>query len=175
MRLDPPSRPVQLLILSAETATALEAAAQQLADRLEAQPELELAEVAWTLQSGGKAFEHRRIAVARDSQQAIAALRGPAIAGHRETPEPRPVVFLFPGLGDQRVDMARELYETVPFFREVMDECAGKLAPRLGANLREVLFSPGEWRPAVAAKPDLRALLRRGPQQTSRLDQTLFA
>lgn len=172
----PPSRPAQLLVLSARTATALEAAAQRLADHLEAHPEVELADLAWTLQAGRKAFEHRRIAIARNTQQAIAALRSPAIAGQREPAGPRPVVFLFPGLGEQRVDMARELYETEPFFRAIVDDCAAKLKPWLGAELREILFSPGEWRPpAAAAKPDLRALLRRGPQQTSRLDQTLFA
>jgi acyl transferase domain-containing protein/acyl carrier protein len=50
--------------------------------------------------------------------------------------------------------MARELYEAEPFFRGQVDLCADKLAPWLGADLREVLFSPGDWVPKVE-KPRL--------------------
>ncbi|HEY0552880.1 MAG TPA: type I polyketide synthase, partial [Thermoanaerobaculia bacterium] len=118
---DPPARPAQLLVLSARTATALDAAAARLADRLEADPALDLADVAWTLQVGRQEFEHRRIAVARDREGAVVALRDPrALAGRTEGvggSGARPVVFLFPGLGDQRIDMARELYETESAFR----------------------------------------------------------
>ncbi len=125
----------------------------------------ELADVAWTLQTGRKAFEHRRIVVARDPS----ALHGPTVTGSGKGK--KPVVFLFPGLGDQRVDMARELYEAEPFFREQVDLCAEKLAPWLGADLRQVLFPPGEWTPAPKAKPTL----RRAPAEASRLDRTEFA
>ncbi len=178
---DPPSRPAQLLVLSARTATALDAMAARLADHVEADPDVELAhfaDIAWTLQVGRKGFEHRRIAVARDREEAISRLRGTAISGTREGAGAPPVVFLFPGLGDQRVDMSRELYETEPLFREQVDLCAGKLAPRLGADLREVLFSPGssgDGSLAERKEPDLRSMLRRGPTEASRLDQTFFA
>lgn len=183
---DPPSRPAQLLVLSARTAAALDAAAARLAHHLETLPDPDpahLSDIAWTLQTGRKAFEHRRIVVARDREGAVAALRGGrAVSGRLEGPGSRPVVFLFPGLGDQYVDMARELYEEEPAFRESIDLCAGKLAPWLGADLREVMFSPGDRIPAAPggknSGPDLRAMLRRGPAEdpaASRLHQTLFA
>jgi acyl transferase domain-containing protein/acyl carrier protein len=93
------------------------------------------------------------------------------------------LVFLFPGLGDQRVDMARELYETEEVFREQVDLCAGKLAPWLGADLREVMFAPGAWEASTgAAGPDLRAMLRRSAPEAvaespaeARLRRTVFA
>ena len=178
---DPASRPAQLLVLSARSSSALDAAAGRLADRLEAEPGLDLADVAWTLQTGRKSFEHRRMLVARDAASAVATLRDPqrAVSGRREGAGARPVVFLFPGLGDQRVDMARELYATEPAFRETIDRCAEKLAPLLGADLREVMFATGDAaaeRPA--AGPDLRAMLRRGAAEGAgedRLTRTLFA
>ncbi|HWM91379.1 MAG TPA: beta-ketoacyl synthase N-terminal-like domain-containing protein [Thermoanaerobaculia bacterium] len=154
---DPPSRPAQLLVLSARTPTAREAAAERLAGHLDAHPELSLADVAWTLQVGRKAFEHRQIRVGGDW-----------IVGRRQ--EKPAVVFLFPGLGDQHVDMARELYETEPFFREQVDLCAGKL----DFNLLDVLFSPGEWRPSEKKAPDLRSMLRRSPETTP-LHETVYA
>ncbi|HKI04919.1 MAG TPA: acyltransferase domain-containing protein, partial [Thermoanaerobaculia bacterium] len=177
---DEPARRDQLLVLSARTASALDAAAERLAERLEGS-DLNLADAAWTLQTGRKAFEHRRIAVARDPEGAIAALRDRPVsggAGRREGAGARPVVFLFPGLGDQRVDMARDLYETEPVFREQVDLCASRLAPLLGADLREVMFSSGPASPR-AAGPDLRAMLRRNAAEEApaeeRLRQTVFA
>jgi acyl transferase domain-containing protein len=179
---DDPSRPAQLLVLSARTASALDAAALRLADHLEAHRELALADVAWSLQTGRKAFEHRRITVAREGAAAVAALRDPqgAVAGRREAGGSRPVVFLFPGLGDQSVGMACELYAAEPLFREQVDLCAGKLAPWLGVDLRQVMFgAAARVLPAAGAGPDLRAMLRRdrreGDAAAARLRQTAFA
>ncbi|HKH46546.1 MAG TPA: condensation domain-containing protein [Thermoanaerobaculia bacterium] len=181
---DAPSRQPQLVVLSARTPETLEAATARLADRLESLQSLQsLADVSWTLQTGRHGFEHRRFVVARDPESAAAALRDPArtVTACCDGDGRRSVVFLFPGLGDQAVDMAREIYETEPFFREQVDLCAAKLTPWLGCDLREVLFSPGDWKPASAAGggPDLKALLRREPRPddpaAARLDQTAFA
>ena len=178
----PPARPAELLVLSARTAPALDAAAGRLADHLEAQADLDargLADVAWTLQTGRRAFEHRRAVVARDREGAVRALRaGGAIEGRAERGKARPVVFLFPGLGDQRAGMARELYESEPVFRAEVDRAAAKLLPILGADLREILF-PAAEPVAPAAGPDLRVLLRRdaAPEspEDARLRRTRFA
>ncbi len=165
---EPASRPAQLLVVSARTPAALEAAATNLATHLRSTPEDELADVAWTLQMGRRAFDHRRIVVASHREDAAAALTDPrrAVSGRREGPPERPVVFLFPGLGDQYVDMARELYDAEPFFRETVDLCAEKLLPELGLDLRTVIFSEGDQRlvAKVSAGPDLRAMLRRGTE-----------
>src|SRR5262249_41860407 len=74
-----PSRPGQLLRVSARTETALGTATASLADRLEASSktgeDLALADVAFTLQAGRKAFSRRRALVCRDREDAVAALR----------------------------------------------------------------------------------------------------
>jgi acyl transferase domain-containing protein len=172
---DLPSRPAQLLVLSARTPAALDAAAARLADHLAVNPEAGIADVAWTLQVGRQELEHRRIAVVRNGESAVSALKErAAITGRQEGARSRPVVFLLPGLGDQYLDMARELYETEAFFRGQIDLCAARLQPWLDTDLREVLFSPGEWSPPAKAAPDLRTMLRR-PVETSRLHETLFA
>jgi acyl transferase domain-containing protein len=184
---DVPSRPAQLLVVSARSAEALDQATARLArhleesseDRAEDQPGI--ADIAWTLATGRRGFEHRRIAVARDRRGAIDALRtaGATVSGWREAAGTPPVVFLFPGLGDQYVDMARGLYETEPAFRAEIDLCAGKLAPALGVDLREVMFSAVP-KDTPASGPDLRALLRpKGDGDTdpaeARLRRTLYA
>ena len=176
---DPPSRAYQLLVLSARAPEALDVAAARLADHLEANPDLELADAAWTLQVGRRELEHRRAVVARDRGAAATALRDPVHALSVQAAERRPVVFLFPGLGDHSLNMARELYETEPVFREQVDLCSDRLVPLLGCDLREVLF-PGAWPPPAPSQgPGLKALLRRDgrPEDpaSARLNQTAFA
>lgn len=64
----------QLLVLSAKTETALRTAETQLAEYLAAHPELELADVAFTLQVGRRALPWRRIVVASNLAEATAHL-----------------------------------------------------------------------------------------------------
>ncbi|HEV2146753.1 MAG TPA: type I polyketide synthase, partial [Longimicrobiaceae bacterium] len=143
-----PSRPRQLLVLSAKTTTALEAATDRLATHLEAHPEQALADLAYTLQVGRREFRHRRVLMAGDREDAVRELRergpqrlltGDAGAGEGSG---RPVVFMFPGLGEQYSGMARGLYAAEPAFAEEVDRCAELLRPHLGVDLRELLFPP---------------------------------
>ncbi|HST59835.1 MAG TPA: acyltransferase domain-containing protein, partial [Longimicrobium sp.] len=137
-----PSRPEQLLVLSARTETGLDAAARRLAAHLEQNPEQALADVAWTLQQGRRAFAHRRAVVARTHAEAVQALADAArgVAGQAGNEAPA-AVFLFPGQGAQYAGMARGLYEREPVFREELDRCAELLRPQLGLDLRDAIFS----------------------------------
>jgi len=170
------ARPAQLLVLSARTPDALEQAAGNLAARLEAGlrsgEDLPLADVAWTLQVGRKGLDYRRALVVGDTADAVAALRDAdrGASGRRAGAGDRPVVFLFPGLGDQYVDMARGLYAAEPVFRDAFDRCAEGLAGELGLDLRQVVFSEGVSGAGTGVRPsgpDLRAMLRRGSEERS--------
>jgi amino acid adenylation domain-containing protein len=133
------------LILSARTAAALDAATENLAAHLETHPELALADVAYTLAQGRQPFAHRRTVAAADTTEAAALLRARdprRVATHRVDPRDpeRPVAFLFPGQGAQRVDMGRVLYENEPIFRRSIDDSAALLLPLLDLDLRTVLY-----------------------------------
>ena len=71
------SRPWQLLMLSAKTPSALEMATANLAAHLKQHPHLKLADVAYTLQVGRRAFDHRRILVCQDPHRAVNILEDP--------------------------------------------------------------------------------------------------
>ncbi|AUX32749.1 MULTISPECIES: SDR family NAD(P)-dependent oxidoreductase [Sorangium] len=64
----------ELLVISARSQAALEAACQRLAEHLARTPGLRLADVAYTLQVGRRTFEHRRFVVAHDVADAARAL-----------------------------------------------------------------------------------------------------
>ena len=137
----------QLIVLSARSASALDAATSRLRHHLVDHPEVALADVAFTLQSGRRRFPHRRAVVARGTEAAVALLDAPEAAPTMtgsSTAEDVPVAFLFPGQGAQFVGMAHGLYEGDSGFRADLDECAAVLHPQLGFDLRDVLYpEPG--------------------------------
>ncbi|MFI0242108.1 SDR family NAD(P)-dependent oxidoreductase [Streptomyces sp. NPDC016845] len=135
------------LPLSARTSTALDTAAERLAAHLEADPEVPLADVARTLRAGRRRLDHRRVVLARDTAEAVTALR---TGGRRDSVRARtdrvdaPVAFLLPGQGTQLPGMAAGLYDAHPVFRAALDECADLLRPHLGQDLTALLHSGGQ-------------------------------
>ncbi len=141
------SRPFQLLLLSAKTETALEQATDNLVTYLQSHPELALADSAHTLQVGRTRLEHRRLLVCRNREDALTTLidrNTSRMLTSQQTTDLRPVAFLFPGLGEQYVGMASELYQTEPSFRQTVDFCCTFLKHSVGLNLDDVLHQKNQ-------------------------------
>ena len=134
-----PSRSKQLLLLSARTATALDATTTNLKRHLEEHPKIDLADVAFTLKTGRRTFKHRRMLVCGDRDDCVKALENAPTSEVSDSVSAS-VVFMFPGQGSQYVNMGRELYDTERVFRERLDECAELLLPHLGEDLRNVIY-----------------------------------
>ncbi|MFN6571979.1 type I polyketide synthase [Dendronalium sp. ChiSLP03b] len=147
-----PSRPWQLLLLSTKTNTALETATENLVNYFQEHPDLNLADVAHTLQVGRWTLNHRRMVVCQDQEDAIKALQDPQRTfTHYQEPCNRPIVFMFSGQGSQYVNMGRELYESESIFREQVDYCCELLKPYLEVDLRTVLY-PSEEKALIATQ-----------------------
>ena len=136
----PSSRGWHLLVLSGRTAAAVTAATEKLRRHLEAQPEISLADVAYTLQVGRREFAQRRAVVCRDVADAIEALSEPGRWIEGEALAERGAVLMYSGQGAQYVGMGRELYEREAVFRETVDQCARAFQTAQGYDLREVLY-----------------------------------
>jgi acyl transferase domain-containing protein len=136
------SRPWQLLLLSGKTDSALESAAGNLHDYLKEQSAINLADTAYTLQVGRKAFDYRRVVVCRDTSEAIEALAGgnPIQALTGQCHGSPSVTFMFSGQGSQYVSMASELYQHEPVFRKTFDLCCEYLRPYLKCDLSDILY-----------------------------------
>jgi len=143
-------RSEQLIILSARNEAALQEMSQNLHAYLEKNPQVELADVAYTLQVGRSPFKHRQLVTGASLEEVAAALR----PVDEETPfdiekvfrsvardECHPV-FMFSGQGSQYVDMALGLYREEPDFTEEMDGCFDIFRSQAGYDLREILY-PG--------------------------------
>ncbi|HRF48802.1 MAG TPA: type I polyketide synthase, partial [Anaerolineales bacterium] len=147
-------RPHQLLTLSARSPSALDAACVRLADHLATHPKLDLADVAYTLHEGRRAFRYRRtLVVASDDKAAVAtAFREPERFPALDANTAHPVVFMFPGQGSQYPGMAAGLYEGEPLVRQIIDRCAKLLRPDLGMDLRQLLFPSTRRRKEAGAQ-----------------------
>src|SRR6185295_17131901 len=136
-----PSRGLQILPLAARTVSALERSAERLAKHLEEEQDAAgLADTAYTLAVGRKAFSERLAVICRsrvDARGALGSEDGPGLVVRGSAAgERRQVAMLLSGQGSQYVGMGRELYETEAVFREEVDRGAEFLKPLLGLDLR---------------------------------------
>jgi amino acid adenylation domain-containing protein len=136
-----------LLCLSAKTKSALEQTTANLIRHLQQHPDVNLADVAYTLGIGRRAFNYRRVLVCKDVSDAVTTLVNPdspqVLTCYQERRNP-PVAFMFPGQGTQYVKMGWEVYQTEPTFKEAVDICSEMLKPHLGLDLCCVLYPSQE-------------------------------
>ncbi|MBK6685781.1 MAG: SDR family NAD(P)-dependent oxidoreductase [Deltaproteobacteria bacterium] len=152
-------RPAQLLVMSARNRAALDDGARALAQHLRDHPELDLADVAWTLQVGRRAFAERRVLAASSREEAIELLEKldpKRVFTHTAAPgkggDKRSVAFLFPGGGAQYPRMAKDLYDKEPVFKRHMDDGFAKLRARHGVDLLPLLFCAPEDKDRAASE-----------------------
>lgn len=136
-----------ILPVSARSDTALQQACLKLAKHLRANSSQRFEDVAYTLQSGRHAFQHRVAVVAGHAEEAAEKLALPdlLLSSGRVAGVPPEVVFVFPGGGSQHLNMGSALYRSSSVFREEIDRCCDILLPELQQDLRRyILAKEGE-------------------------------
>lgn len=153
---EPSDWPFQVLTISGRNKAALDANTAVLESYLQSS-DADLADIAYTLKEGRRAFERRRIVVAETAVEAAKKLAKSdprEVFTHRALQNPE-AVFMFPGGGAQYAGMARDLYETEPSFAEWIDAGLDILQPRLDYDIRAL------WLPEEAAKEQADEALKR--------------
>ncbi|HBL10886.1 MAG TPA: short-chain dehydrogenase [Cyanobacteria bacterium UBA11162] len=145
-------RPFHILTLSAKSEKALRELAQRYADFLVSHPEVSLADICFTANTGRSHFDYRLAVVADSTAQLQEQLEAFAtgketvglVRGQLDGTDDPNIAFLFTGQGSQYIGMGRQLYETQPIFRQVLNRCDQILRPYLEQPLLDVLYpEPG--------------------------------
>ncbi|WP_234388735.1 acyltransferase domain-containing protein, partial [Streptomyces sp. AS58] len=137
-------------IITGKDQKAVREQAERLRGFVEARPELNTADIAYSL-AAGRTLLDQGAAVLGDSRTALlkglAALAASAdgeqvaaVVGTR-TARAGKVAFLFTGQGAQRLGMGRELYKSSPVFAKALDEVCRILDPLLVRPIKWVLFA----------------------------------
>ncbi len=129
---------------SARTEQSLKSYAYQLQELVKQNPEINVADIAYTLQTTREHFMYRNSIVVRNLQDLERQL-----SDHEQlfsgttvlTEKSKNLVFMFPGQGSQYINMGRELYNNETVYREAIDTCADLLKAQLGEDIRTVIFS----------------------------------
>ncbi len=135
-------KPYQLLTLSAKTEGALLRYMEKLKNFTEQNPDISIADIAYTLQTGRKSFTRRRAITFSNREELLAAL-DPGNLKEQVTKvkdKAASVVFMFPGQGAQYAGMAKDLYDKEPLFREEMDKGLALLQQLSGKDFKAVLY-----------------------------------
>lgn len=141
-------RPLHLLALSARGGEALDALAERFRQQLSTHTGEGIGNICHTANSGRAHWRHRAAILAGSVEQMCeklghltsATLPAGVYKGQTENSDRLKIAFLFTGQGSQYSGMARELYETQPAFKRVLDQCGEILRDKLHPHLLSVLY-----------------------------------
>ena len=132
-----------LLMLSAKNENALQRYAGKLKDFVQNDTNLNLADMAFTLQAGRKHFGRRHCIAFSNREELLAALDNPKLKelALKSKDRSNNVVFMFSGQGSQYANMAKGLYEAGGTFKEELDKGLDALQKITKEDFRAILFT----------------------------------
>jgi acyl transferase domain-containing protein/acyl carrier protein len=161
-----PDPGVSAWLVSGRSAAGLAAQAGRLREFVVARPDLDAADVGWSLATTRSVFDQRAVVIGAGREELAAGLAAVAtgqtgagvVSGSVRSGAAGRVGFVFAGQGSQRAGMGRGLYEASPVFAAAFDEVCSVLEAELGLPVGDVVLGRSQ-----------------GPDADVDADQTVFA
>jgi amino acid adenylation domain-containing protein len=139
----PETEDYHLILLSAKTLGALERCTENLVQFLEENPNVNLADMAFTLKVGRSYFNCRKMMICKERGELINALSSEdheSVFTESVEQSNHKLVFLITLDQEIHPEMGKELYETELAFQQEMDLCIETIRKTTGKDLRSILF-----------------------------------
>lgn len=137
--------PFRILTLSARTDQSLARYTNDLKTFVQDREDVNADDLSFTLQTGRRHFPCRYSGIFSTKDQLLSLLdaqAGKQYSGKIREKQSR-LVFMFPGVGSQYLNMGKELYQSVPAFREEMDLGFSLINRLMGIDIRETIYPSG--------------------------------
>ncbi|WP_313562824.1 type I polyketide synthase [Ruminiclostridium cellobioparum] len=128
-----------ILCISSHSEESLYAKIQNLAADMEVHPEYRLEDICFTLSNRENYGKYRYSTAASSCEELLGRLKNAACTGFLEKRQIR-TAFMFTGQGSQYVGMGKELYECLPGFRDILDQCSDAFKPHLDNSITDLIF-----------------------------------
>lgn len=112
-----------LFTWSAKTKTAFDQMKVQIVKFLEKNQQQDYRNLIYTMNVGRKRMHYRGSIVCKSKEELVSKLKDSMYYVKSEQEKIKDIVFMFPGQGSQYINMARDLYNEYPYYKETMDGC----------------------------------------------------
>ncbi|RZL40254.1 MAG: type I polyketide synthase, partial [Pedobacter sp.] len=132
------SKPLQIITLSAKNESSLNGYAEKLDKFLVKNPNINIADLAFTLNTQRDGFSYRKFAYGENVEsisKQIKIKKTKTVAA-----KVKDVVFMFPGQGSQFINMGKALYLGEPVFKNAIDECAEYFKDLTGEDILQIIY-----------------------------------
>ena len=134
------------LFVSAHNKISFDGYCKDLKKLLETQPDINLSQLAHTSRTARMPMKYKAVFPFKSYTDLLASIE--KVSPLKQiTSETKELVFMFPGQGNQFVNMGKELYQNISEFKECVDYCSTLLEPVIGVDIRTVIFpSDGDYK-----------------------------
>ena len=127
-----------LICLSAKTPSGVDRLSEDLLKYVNLNKEINISDLAYTLQTGREHYEYRTAFVVRDRDELIQKLTEKHAI--REAKESNMTVMMFPGMGGFYPTMGKDLYFKEKVFKVAMDDCISIIKSRTGNDCKPIVI-----------------------------------
>ncbi|WP_103071998.1 hybrid non-ribosomal peptide synthetase/type I polyketide synthase [Aquimarina sediminis] len=127
-----------LVCLSSKTSEGLNILSETLSSFIKKNVEVDISNIAYTLQTGRDHFPIRRSIVFEDIDKLVKELSREGT--YEQILEAPKVVMMFPGMGTIYSNLGKDLYLKERTFREAMDDCFRILNAKTGRDFKAILY-----------------------------------
>ncbi|WP_299135409.1 non-ribosomal peptide synthetase/type I polyketide synthase [uncultured Tenacibaculum sp.] len=127
-----------VICLSANSSSDLDKLSKNLVDFVKENKEINIADLAYTLQKGRQPLRYRKAIVAKNTEELIEELTKEKLI--REVKEKPEIIFAFPGMGGFYPLMGKDLYSKEKVFRSAMDDCFSIVKNKTGKDLNKIMY-----------------------------------